>query len=35
MNPQTRLVEFANSSFGYWTCFFGGGGEGVAGEGRG
>ena len=29
MKPQNRLVEFANSSFGFWTCFLGGlGGEG-------
>ena len=26
MKPQNRLVEFANSSFGFWTCFWGGGG---------
>ena len=24
MKPQDRLVEFANSSFRFWTCFFGG-----------
>ena len=24
MKPQNRLVEFANSSFGFWTCFLGG-----------
>ena len=27
MKPQNRLVEFANSSFGFWTCFLGGLGE--------
>ena len=24
MKPQNRFVEFANSSFGFWTCFLGG-----------
>ena len=24
MKPRNRLVEFANSSFEFWTCFFGG-----------
>ena len=29
MKPPNRLVEFANSSFGFWTCFLGGlGGRG-------
>ena len=28
MKPQHRLVEFANSSFGFWTCFSGGVGGG-------
>ena len=28
MKPQNRLVEFANSSFGFWTCFLGGLGRG-------
>ena len=30
MKPQNRLVEFAKSSFGFWTCFIlgkGGGGD--------
>ena len=29
MKPQNRFVEFANSSFGFWTYFLGG----VAGRG--
>ena len=30
MKPQNRLVEFANSSFRFWTCFFSWTGGGVA-----
>ena len=26
MKPQNRLVDFANSSFGFWSCFLGVGG---------